>query len=417
MSSNKKKFILNTIKSIEESHKKYDVLLKKTDITETEKEEKKGIEDNIRKITESVNVIKTLPVKSLIEMERIIYKSNDFVTGLDFTPSFVSSKSYTYSNDTGYSLLVNHNNNISKDMIFGISNFTKGVIDDVTNFNGESNLSITRQSNELPFGGVIHTKPVGNEYIISFEFSLSRFPSKTSQNSLYSHQMKQVTTRRSGLICFNYGANNKSIEFAAMAPQGYPKNTTEGSNIFKNKYSPFSIAVSFPFKGNCSNSIHTDYKFKLNTTYLVKLRITSEDNVSNLNSKNRLRYELFVNNSLEEVIFTYGKVWNRNGKKLKKNGIIPSQPGFLNVNGQFYDNTSPRFSISKEVLQPNGFDFNTLNLIYSVPYKPLINYKNISSNDLLEHKNKFYNMIYKRYLYKINNGVNFGKINIYYSTT
>jgi hypothetical protein len=417
MSSNKKKFILNTIKSIEESHKKYDVLLKKTDITETEKEEKKGIEDNIRKITESVNVIKTLPVKSLIEMERIIYKSNDFVTGLDFTPSFVSSKSYTYSNDTGYSLLVNHNNNISKDMIFGISNLTKGVIDDVTNFNGESNLSITRQSNELPFGGVIHTKPVGNEYIISFEFSLSRFPSKTSQNSLYSHQMKQVTTRRSGLICFNYGANNKSIEFAAMAPQGYPKNTTEGSNIFKNKYSPFSIAVSFPFKGNCSNSIHTDYKFKLNTTYLVKLRITSEDNVSNLNSKNRLRYELFVNNSLEEVIFTYGKVWNRNGKKLKKNGIIPSQPGFLNVNGQFYDNTSPRFSISKEVLQPNGFDFNTLNLIYSVPYKPLINYKNISSNDLLEHKNKFYNMIYKRYLYKINNGVNFGKINIYYSTT
>jgi hypothetical protein len=417
MSSNKKKFILNTIKSIEESHKKYDVLLKKTDITETEKEEKKGIEDNIRKITESVNVIKTLPVKSLIEMERIIYKSNDFVTGLDFTPSFVSSKSYTYSNDTGYSLLVNHNNNISKDMIFGISNLTKGVIDDVTNFNGESNLSITRQSNELPFGGVIHTKPVGNEYIISFEFSLSRFPSKTSQNSLYSHQMKQVTTRRSGLICFNYGANNKYIEFAAMAPQGYPKNTTEGSNIFKNKYSPFSIAVSFPFKGNCSNSIHTDYKFKLNTTYLVKLRITSEDNVSNLNSKNRLRYELFVNNSLEEVIFTYGKVWNRNGKKLKKNGIIPSQPGFLNVNGQFYDNTSPRFSISKEVLQPNGFDFNTLNLIYSVPYKPLINYKNISSNDLLEHKNKFYNMIYKRYLYKINNGVNFGKINIYYSTT
>jgi hypothetical protein len=417
MSRNKKKFILNTINSIEESHKKYEVLLKKTDITETEKEEKKGIEDNIRKITESVNVIKSLPVKSLIEMERIIHKSNDFVTGLDFTPSYVPSKNYTYSNDTGYSLLVNHTNSISNDMIFGISNLTKRVFDDVTNFNGEPTLSITRQSSKLPFGGVIHTEPVGNEYIISFEFSLSRFPSKTSQNSLYSHQMKQVTTRRSGLICFNYGANNKSIEFAAMAPQGYPKNTTEGSNIFKNKNSPFSIAVSFPFKGNCSNSIHTDYKFKLNTTYLVKLRITSEDNVSNLNSKNRLRYELFVNNSLEEVIFTYGKVWGRTGKELKKNGVIPSQPGFLNVNGQFYDNTSPRFSISKEVLQPNGFDFNTLNLIYSVPYKPLINYKNISSNDLLEHKNKFYNMIYKRYLYKINNGVNFGKINIYYSTT
>jgi hypothetical protein len=417
MSSNKKKFILNTIKSIEVSHKRYDVLLKKTDITETEIEEKKGIENDIKKITESVNVIKTLPVKSLVEMERIIHKSNDFVTGLDFTPSLVSSKGKTYSNDTGYSLLVNHNNNISKDMIFGISNLTKGVIDDLTNFNGESNLSITRQSDKLPFGGVIHTKPVGNEYIISFEFSLSRFPSKASQNSLYSHQMKQVTTRRSGLICFNYGANNKSIEFAAMAPQGYPKNTTEGSNIFKDKYSPFSIAVSFPFKGNCSNSIHTDYKFELNTTYLVKLRITSEDNVSNLISKTRLRYELFVNNSLEEVIFTYGKVWGRTGKKLKKNGIIPSQPGFLNVNGQFYDNTSPRFSISKEVLQPNGFDFNRLNLIYSVPYKPLINYQNISSNDLLEHKNKFYNIIYKRHLYKINNGVNFGKINIYYSTT
>jgi hypothetical protein len=418
MSRNKKNFILNTINSIEESHKKYEVLLKKTDITETEKEEKKGIEDNIRKITESVNVIKSLPVKSLIEMERIIHKSNDFVTGLDFTPSFVSSKSYTYSNDTGYSLLVNHTNSISIDTIYGISNITKRVIDDVTNFNGESNLSITRQSEKLPFGGVIHTTPVGNEYIISFEFSLLRFPSKVLQNSLYSHQMKQVTTRRSGLICFNYGTN-KSIEFAVMAPQGHPDKTIKDSskkiNTFKNKYSPFSIAVSFPFKGNCSNSIHTDYKFKLNTSYLVKLRITSEDNTSNLIDTNRLRYELFINNSLEEVIFTYGKVWNRNGKKLKESGEIPSQPGFLNVYKKDYNDSIPRFGISKEVLQPNGFDFNTLNLIYSVPYKPLIDYKNISSNDLLKHKNKFHKIIYKRHLHKLNTGVNFGKINIFYS--
>jgi hypothetical protein len=415
MSINKKINILNTIKSIESSHRKYDVLLKKTNITETDLEEKKSIESNIQKITESVNVIKSLPVKSLVEMDRVIYNSNYFVTGLDFTPSFVPSKDKTYSNDTGNSLLVNHNNNIIKDLIFGIPNLTKGVIDDVTNFNGESNLSITRQSDKLPFGGAIHTNPVGSEYIISFEFSLSRFPSKVLQNSLYSHQMKQVTTRRSELICFKYGEKNKSIEFAAMAPQGYVEGG--GGNSFKDNYSPFSIAVSFPFQGNCSNSIHTDYKFELNTPYLVKLRITSEDYASNLNKTERLRYELFVNNSLQEVIFTYGKVWSRNGKKLKKNGIIPSQPGFLNIDGQFHEETKPRFNISKEVIQPKGFDFNTLNFIYSVPYKPFIDYKNISSNDVLEHKNKFYNLLYKRHLYKINNGVNFGKINIYYLTT
>lgn len=411
MSTNKEKYILNTIKSIESSHSKYRLLLNKTERTEREENEKKDIEKNIIKITESVNVVKTLPIKSLIEIEKIIHKSNDFVTGLDFTPSFISSKGKTFSNDSGYSLLVNHNKN-SEDIIFGVSNLTKGVIDDVTNFNGESNISITRQSDKTPFGGVIHTTPVGKEYIISFEFSLSRFPSKVLQNSLHSHQMKQITTRRSGLICFKYGPNNQYIEFAAMAPQGYPKNGGF-ANTFKNKYSPFSIAVSFPFKGNCSNSIHTDYKFELNTTYLVKLRITSEDNVSNLYNTNRLRYELFINNSLEEVIFTYGKVWGRNGKKLKKNGLIPSQPGFLNLNNQHYNDTTPKFNISKEVIQPNGFNFNTLNFIYSVPYKPL-NTK-ITNIDVFNYKNDLYHMIYKRFLYKINNGVNFGKINIYYS--
>jgi hypothetical protein len=135
--------------------------------------------------------------------------------------------------------------------------------------------------------------------------------------------------------------------------------------------------------------------------------------VSNLNDTNRLRYELFINNSLEEVIFTYGKVWGKNGKKLKKMGVIPSQPGFLNLNNQHYNDTTPKSKISKEVLQPNGFNFNTLNFIYSVPYKPL-NTK-ITNIDVFNYKNDLYHMIYKRFLYKINNGVNFGKINIYYS--
>lgn len=421
MSKNKEKYVSDTIKSVSESYKKYEVLLNKTERTEVEENEKKGIEENITNITKSVNVIKSLPVKSLIEIEKIVNKTNYFVTGLDVTLPYIPSKVKTYSNDTGYSLLVNRTNKICSDEIYGVSNLTKEIIDDVTNFNGTSNISITRQSEKLPFGGVIHATPVGSEYIISFEFSLLRFPSKVLQNSLYSHQMKQVTTRRSGLICFKYGTNNKSIEFAAMAPQGHSDKTIQDSskkiNTFKNKYSPFSIAVSFPFKGNCSNSIHTDYKFKLKTKYLVKLRITSEDNTSNLNDTNTLRYELFINNSLEEVIFTYGKVWNRNGKKLKKSGEIPSQPGFLNVYKEDYNDSKPRFGISKEVLQPNGFDFNTLNFIYSVPYNPLIDYKNISSNDVLAHKDNVYNIMYQRHLYKLNNGVDFGKINIYYSTT
>ena len=36
-------------------------------------------------------------------------------------------------------------------------------------------------------------------------------------------------------------------------------------------------------------------------------------------------------------------------------------------------------------------------------------------NDLLNHKNKFHKIIYKRHLHKLNTGVNFGKINIFYS--
>lgn len=409
MSIDKKKYVSEKIKYIRESHSKYNLLSTKTERTEIEEQEKKEIEQTILKITESVNVVKNLPIKTLIELDKVITKSNNFVSGLDFIPTNVSNNGKTYSNDTGYSLLINYNN-INNDKIISVPKLTKGIIDDITNFNNQPNVSITRQSDRNPFGGVIHTTPVGNEYIISFEFTLLRFPSKVYQNSLHSNQMKQLTTRRSELISFNY--DNKSIEFAVMAPQGGSSN-----NTFKNNYSPFSIAVSFPFKGNCNNSIHTDYKFELNTPYLIKLRITSEDNETKLNNSDRLRYELFVNNTQENIIFTYGKVWNRINKKLKKNGIIPSQPGFLNMFNVHHDNTNPRFKISKEVisLRSNNFDFNKLNFIHSVPHKPLIKYTNISSSNVLNHYENIYNIHYKRYLYKLNNGVNFGKINIYYS--
>lgn len=403
MSDNKRKNVLETVKYINESHSRFKTLMNKEELTDADKSELNVIAQNSEQIKVNKNTIKFIPSKTISALNTIFYNHNGYVIGLDYTPERINNETKTYSNDNGNSLLINHNNNIENNKIIGISKKTKGINDDVTNFDGQPNIIITKQSSRS-----IHTTPVGTEYVISFEFSLSRFPSKVYQNSNKNHQMKQITTRISELICFQF-ANNKLIEFAAMAPNGLG---IDGNKTkFKNRYSPFSIAVSFPH-GKVKHSIHTDYKFELNKTYLVKLVIQSLDGI--ISNSTNLSYKLYVNEIQELVVFTRCKVWGSAGKNLKKLEIIPSQPGFLTMSNQKYSQTQYNNYLSSEHLSfspPMSLDY--LIAIYSVPY--LVSSKPYYGN-FIEKKYYWNNIIYKRYLHKSNTAVNFGKINIFYLT-
>jgi len=403
MSFNKKKYSLEISKSIEESHDRYVVLMNKTEMTDAEVNEKGQLGNNILQIKDKKGVVKHIPTTTISSLNKIFYNYIGYAIGLDFTPEYVRTQTKTYFNDEGNSLMVKHNNNISNNMIIGVSKTTKGINDDVTDFNGKPNLSITRQVGNQPFGGFIHNQNVGKEYVISFEFSLSRFPSKVYQDSNQTYHMKQITTRISELICFEFG-DGRLIEFAAMAPTGVGSDNTTPK--FKNRYSPFSIAVSFPY-GLVKHSIHTDYKFELKKTYLVKLIIIGNNDLS---YSDQLMYQLYINEVQQQVVSTRCKVWGKYGKNLKQSEIIPSQPGFLTItNNEFGGNVSDVYAS----YNPNPLDFNTLVAIYSVPYSPVsINHQKYKT--LLGRKQVLYDKIYTKYLHKANTAVDFGKINIFY---
>ena len=410
MSINKKKYNLEIINSIEESHDRYEVLINKTKLTYEEQNEKQQLGNNILQIKDKKGVIKHIPSTTISSLNKVFYKYNEYVTGLDFTPEYVRNQFKTYSNDAGNSLIVKHNNNISNNMIIGVSKTTKGVNDDVTDFNGNPNLCITRQVGNQPFGGFIHSQNVGDEYVISFEFSLSRFPSKVYQDSSQAYHMKQITTRISELIRFEFG-DGRLIEFAAMAPTGV--GSDKSTPKFKNRYSPFSIAVSFPYN-KVKHSIHTDYKFELKKSYLVKLVI--KGNFDQLSYSDQLIYKLYVNEVQQQVVSTRCKVWGKYGKNLKQSEIIPSQPGFLTITNMNYLRTQFGDNVSLEYVShnPNNpLDFNTLVAIYSVPYSP-VRMNNQSRTTLFGRKQALYDKIYSKYLHKANAAVDFGKINIFY---
>lgn len=408
MSINKKKYNLEIINSIEESHDRYVVLMNKTEMTDVEVNEKDQLGNNILQIKDKKGVIKHIPTTTISSLNKIFYNYNGYAIGLDFTPEYVRTQTKTYFNDEGNSLMVKHNNNISNNMIIGVSKTTKGVNDDVTDFNGNPNLCITRQVGNQPFGGFIHNQNVGNEYVISFEFSLSRFPSKVYQNSGQAYHMKQITTRISELIRFEFG-DGRLIEFAAMAPTGF--GSDKSSPKFKNRYSPFSIAVSFPY-GPVKHSIHTDYKFELKKTYLVKLVINGNIDLS---SSDQLTYKLYINETQQQVVSTRCKVWGKYGKKLKQSEIIPSQPGFLTMTNMDYLKSEFGGNVYLEysTYNPKPLDFNTLVAIYSVPYSP-VRINNLENENFLGRKSALYDKIYTKYLNKANTAVDFGKINIFY---
>jgi hypothetical protein len=417
-------------KDIENNYRKFNTLTKRADQENPNVRTKlKDISRGVDQLFKDDNTLSLLDGRTISKLNHLYYNgTGQYSSLLNFTP--VSSgtttqtriPSQTQNYDGGYQIIYKYDNNFDG-RILGRDKRTKNIIDDITNFDGKPTLSIHGQGDDNPYSGYVYrVDQIGNQYVVSFDFNLRRFPSKTHQNSSRGYSMKQFTTRRSEIIRFIYDGNvNNVIEFAAMAP--YSKG--EGSNPYQFKYYPYSLAVSFPID-DCKHSIYTDYKFNLDTWYNVKLTIDGD--AANFRDSNYFTISLYVNNVLQEISYTHNKVWSIAGKKLKKDFLVASTPGFgiLNTdiaiekeilkdtmyNISFTDGGKGEVKESKNNFPPvsmkKRFDFSTLVKIQTVPYLPMIpNYSNISDQDK-------YHKIYKKHLNSSNNGIDFSNVQIYY---
>lgn len=269
-------------------------------------------------------------------------------------------------------------------------------------------------------------------YTISTVIKLNRFPStvftpdlkkltksgKLEKNNTFYHKSFPIKKKRTDLTVFSYGEQYYkeelidwvkvidengngykypiyrkilvtkplgTIEFGAMAP--YFKDSKKSSDLF-------SLCVYINL-GKTRYSLYTDYKFKLGS--INKIDFTIESILPTNDEKWIREIKLFVNGEQQKVARYYGKVWNKHKKGIES-GIIASSPEFgrydnhkkLEINGVFID----YMEIPTEYLM-------FLNKIECSPISRHSNPKTLSSKDLPS----------------LNNGVDFGPINIYSSTT
>ncbi len=269
-------------------------------------------------------------------------------------------------------------------------------------------------------------------YTISTVIKLNRFPStvfipdlkklakngKLDRTDFFYHKSFPIKKKRTDLSVFSYGQNyyNKeiirweegidengnsykypvyekklvtkplgTIEFGAMAP--YFKDSKKPSNLF-------SLCVYINL-GKTRYSLYTDYKFKLGS--INKIDFTIETILPTDDNEKWMReIKLFVNGEQQNVARYNGKVWNKHKKEIET-GIIASSPGFTQYDNRKKLEVNDRYIDYMEI--PTEY-LMFLNKIECSPINRHSNPKTLSSKDLSS----------------LNNGIDFGPINIYSST-
>ena len=465
MSTDKNLYLKKVSELIKKRHSEFAVLENKTELTESEIELLGKITEDILSIKEQHKTLKSLSPNDIVKVNQLLNallqysKIFSYDTKNDKYLQNVSS--LTYNDNVGSNLIINNFYNGN-----GFNRKTLGIIDDVTNYTNDPILNISKQTGNKPYGGYIHQVGINEEYKISFEFVLNRFPSKTYQDSDKNYSMKKITTRRTDLISFFYkdfensheNVNPNVIEFGAMAPMGVffdskkmnsveefvesfkvkttePKLKGEAPKLegkktnhysyvedvvkrihnfpYQNTYSQFSIAASITCGKNYRISVSTDYKFQLGINYLVTLIIRK---ISEGKFGGEGDYETILEvNGVQEPTSSYnGKVWGKSGNVHKNRNLIPSQPNFRyrylpkNIDPTNTEETkNVTDSINKRYVGDYG-EIQTFNL------KRL----NLSTLEKIKtvpyiHNYKGINNIYNKKVYKTNRGVIFKTIDIY----
>lgn len=418
---------------ISNDYREYIQLKSKKGLTENDTKRLQEISSYNSQLLQQPTTLKKLDGVSISKIAYTVDNSSDTINNLfSFTPPLnslplsTSLKFAPVNNDT----VVKYGGNIANGRVLGNNKKQLGVPDDVLYY-GSPTLDIHQQSG-TDLDGYIHEIPNNTnitEYKISFDFKLNRFPSKTYRNPDYMDFIKQLTCRNTDLISFNYdGTKNwnndgnlleNKIEFGAMAPKSrYKVGLTDSEEKekdkektiigFKNQYSPFSIAASISTNNNRKTSFYTDYKFELGKWYNVTLIISEAISITRENTNCRI--QMLVNGIQEDIAVYNGKAWGKN------RGKGATQPGFLSFNSNPANKEKNRkieSALTQNITVVHGLNFNKLLSINTCPSKIQFLsdtgvYAPFYQTDTVIRKK-----INKAYLYKTNNGVDFGSIHIY----
>jgi len=355
------------------------------------------IKNNLSETYNFTELLKHLTPEVAASLDYIRNTLNDMTILFSYTPSDGTSKNSKQNQPSEKRYSYRRGNTViglhpytEGGKALGLTKRTLGLIDDVTNYDGQPTMEITKQSAQSNVGESLHkSTDVGGGYSVSFNFKLNRFPSKTYQDNSQGWYMKQYTTRRTDLITFDYETNTKNgrntIEFGAMAPfdSSYSEKNEEkvkggGGHIIKKEWNgeldekgfptilnigggvvavpEESIGGKFKFQRPKQNTelvkynnkyskkwgpfsiaacftINKNRKISLFTDYKFELGVWYTVTLDILPYKDATIYEAFeaslmVNGVKEEVLLFNGKVWGKEAKNFKNAEQIPTKPNF-----------------------------------------------------------------------------------------
>jgi hypothetical protein len=338
---------------------------------------------------------------------------------------------FTPNKDARNSRYILRQNKVSGSFILGQSEQPNDKIDDIPDT--VSPTLVIKKAKSLEAEYLAPTRDGILSYKISAYIRLNRFPTKTfeqdinkligrnqisDEDNIVQVTQYEVRKRRTDLLAFYYGEYYEEredgikekgtkgslivenqigkIEFGAMAPKSRTKE-------FAGKFSPFSFCAYLDFpKQSFRTSIYTDFKFNLGVSYKVDLVIEFDK------EKKTTILKMFINNIQQSIAFFEGKVW----KKHKDNSIA-TRPGFKQLNPSFKITKEEEANAKEEGREPIAvesiieskssiiFDIDKLNLsqLYKIVGSPINKFsdRKLTSKDLPS----------------LNNGVDFGSINIY----
>jgi hypothetical protein len=383
----------------------------KEELTELEKDKQRHILKQIDYLERSTKLLSKLTVSTNSKINEMILLKESSTMLFSYIPEIrtTSRNSKRRIKDVINSpVILKRNSFVTNGLANGNNLQTNGVSDDVTNYIGEPTVNITSFNNIVNFQSKPIFSRVDGDLSISFEFKLNRFPSKILYRK--GQTGKQITTRRSDIISFEFndGSSRKTsrIEFGAMAPKVIVRSSRNDkiSRLYTGNYSPFSIAACITGNSNRSSSIYTDYKFRLGVTYLVTLGINTD--LRKFGEPGNYNLSLKVNNIVERVISENYKVWRRKSNISRKNNTLASAPGFklLNQDSETNNDILENSTINPTIIIHGGFDFNNL---YKITASPLKIIKRLIDNIDINKS------IYNKKTYRVNTGIDFGKITIY----
>jgi len=457
-SVNKKKAVdlSNEIKRLYPEYEKFRTRIEskgEKELSEQEVQKYSDLKDKLMKSVENTtkDAYKFMDAPTLVKVQSIVEAKNEKRTVFTYQPKTSASD-----------LIVVTSTDIGQGTINGSNKKFIGLPDDLFSFAHQPTLQILgRKDLSLDNWKPIYedSKGMQSEYSISCSFRLNRFPTRTWYKSVDSTYQNN-TTRRTEIMRFQYSDYPKDgyypwrfynfISIGAVAPYGnipfdVGSPNYEHKRTFKEKYSPFSIGVSFPLSTG-AQTIYTDYKFELKKWYNLKIDLVKIDTLNNT-----YKVQLYVNGILQETAIANVIPWNRMGSKYlrknlfkilgeaedrkrninrwseeNRNLLLASLPGFNhNSNDEVIGNlikglvgTSQNINSYHGDMNsiPNNeeikdFRFNVLSSIVTPPYhRNLSQYHNTSS--LIGMQSPNHTRKWNKHKQKMNTSIDYGDITI-----